>query len=157
MSLVFLIAANLAASPPEPPSDVPPPCSHLHMLRFDSGSASISPIGREILKNFAVPYVQFGLTSRVTVNAWTDSVGSRASNLRLSQARGEAVRDLLVKLGVPRTRIWIVPHEKGSPITQTPDGTPKADNRVVSVVEEVSAAEMARRKAAWAAFPTIVC
>ena len=151
------MAVSLAMSAQEPPLDVPPPCSQLYMVSFDSGSASIPPQGRAILDSFGVPYLRWRLTSPIKVQAWTDTVGSRAANMRLSLRRGEAVRDYLTHIGIPKARIGIVAHGEDHAIVATPDETPNPNNRVASVVEEVGEEEMARRKAAWAAFPGLVC
>jgi OOP family OmpA-OmpF porin len=127
------------------------------MVRFDSGSATVPPQGKAILDNFGIPYLRWRLTSPVTVQAWTDTVGSRAANMRLSLRRGEAVRSYLAQLGIPKVRIRIVAHGEDHAIVATPDETPNPNNRAASVVEDVGEEEMARRKAAWAAFPALVC
>jgi peptidoglycan-associated lipoprotein len=127
------------------------------MVLFESGSASPSPRPRAVLDNFAAPYTQLRLTSRVQVYAWADSVGSRGFNLRLSPRRGKAVRDYLVSRGVPKTRVVIRAYGEEESIVATPDETPSEANRAASVVEVVSEAEMARRKTAWSAFPHTVC
>jgi OOP family OmpA-OmpF porin len=157
MEIAPLFALALATTAPQPPTDVPPPCSPLFMVMFEPASAALSPQSRAILDIAGQPYRQWDLDSRLSIHAWTDRVGSRASNLRLALRRGEAVRDYLVGLGIAKRRIGILAHGEAAPTADTPDETPNPLNRAARVVEEITRDEMARRKAAWAAFPNIVC
>src|SRR4051794_32884801 len=107
MGFTIPLAASLALLTQEFPADVPPPCPHLFMVNFESGSASLSPEAKAILNNFGVPYARMRLTSPITVRAWSDRVESRRYSLWLSRRRGEAVRDYLLGFGIPKVRIAI--------------------------------------------------
>jgi len=65
---------------------------------FDYDKAMLKPEAEESLKKVAVVLSQFP-DSKVTVEGYTDSKGSKAFNLQLSRERAQAVNDWLVKNG----------------------------------------------------------
>jgi outer membrane protein OmpA-like peptidoglycan-associated protein len=65
---------------------------------FDYDKAVLKPAAEEALKKVAVVLSQFP-DSRVTVEGYTDSKGSKPFNMQLSRERALAVRDWLVKNG----------------------------------------------------------
>jgi outer membrane protein OmpA-like peptidoglycan-associated protein len=65
---------------------------------FDYDKAMLKPEAEDSLKKVAVVLSQFP-DSKVTVEGYTDSKGSKASNLQLSRERAQAVKDWLVKNG----------------------------------------------------------
>jgi len=67
------------------------------------------------------------------VTAHADRAGSDAYNMELSRRRAEAVRDELVRLGVPPDKIRLVWRGEGQPLVQTADGVREAQNRRVEV------------------------
>jgi len=73
----------------------------------------------------------------ITVEGHTDSQGSDAANLQLSQARAQAVRDYLTLRGVSANRIRAEGVGEGKPIAdnKTPEG--RANNRRVEIVVSV--------------------
>jgi OOP family OmpA-OmpF porin len=66
---------------------------------------------------------------RVTIEGHTDTVGSEASNMRLSQRRAEAVRDYLVAKGVAPDRLEAVGYGPTKPIASNKTAKGKAKNR----------------------------
>lgn len=74
---------------------------------FAFDSADLSEDARSRLRHEVLPPV-VKLTSRpsgrVDLNGYTDGVGDRAYNLRLSRERADAVRDFLVAAGAPAGR-----------------------------------------------------
>ena len=65
---------------------------------FDYDRAALKPEAEQALKKVAVVLSQFP-ESKVTVEGYTDSKGTKASNMQLSRERAQAVRDWLVKNG----------------------------------------------------------
>src|SRR5213082_3549469 len=63
---------------------------------FDYDKATLKPAAEEALKKVAVVLSQFP-ESMVTVEGYTDSKGSKAFNMQLSQERANAVKAWLVK------------------------------------------------------------
>ncbi len=65
---------------------------------FDYDKAALKPEAEQALKKVAVVLSQFP-ESKVTVEGYTDSKGSKPFNMQLSLERAQAVKDWLVKNG----------------------------------------------------------
>lgn len=77
-------------------------------LSFGVGSASLTPAAQAQIRSFAQALQRPQLASmRVAIEGHTDSSGSRASNISLSQRRAQSVADYLVSQGVARNRIEV--------------------------------------------------
>ena len=99
-------------------------------IYFEPGSMNLRPESQAKLRAFADT---LGSDAHVTVNGYTDNVGSAASNLRLSQRRADAVMADLVRMGIPEGRLTARGLGEQNPIgdNATPDG--RESNRRVSV------------------------
>jgi len=67
------------------------------------------------------------------LRAYTDSVGSDEDNRRLSCARAQAVRDLLISRGVPPNRFVIQAFGETRHAVDTPDEVAERGNRRVEI------------------------
>ncbi len=65
---------------------------------FDYDKTVLKPEAEQALKKVAVVLSQFP-ESKVTVEGYTDSKGTKATNMQLSRERAQAVKDWLVKNG----------------------------------------------------------
>ncbi|HEV2047380.1 MAG TPA: OmpA family protein [Chthoniobacterales bacterium] len=65
---------------------------------FDYDKAALKPEAELALKKVAVVLSQFP-ESKVTVEGYTDSKGTKATNMQLSRERAQSVKDWLVKNG----------------------------------------------------------
>src|SRR5262245_16583166 len=94
------------AQQPEPPvqprADEPP----RYVVFFDMGRAAISARGQATIREAAAAARKPGVKA-VEVTGHTDRAGSDRANEALSWRRARAVRDLLVKQGVPRAIISV--------------------------------------------------
>jgi outer membrane protein OmpA-like peptidoglycan-associated protein len=100
---------------------------------FASGKSTLLPGAQSKLS--AVADVIKDQTDRdIIVEGHTDSQGSDAGNLQLSQARAQAVRDYLVARGVSANRVRAEGVGEGKPIAdnKTPEG--RANNRRVEII-----------------------
>jgi outer membrane protein OmpA-like peptidoglycan-associated protein len=70
----------------------------------------------------------------ITVQGHTDSQGSDAANLQLSQARAQAVRDYLVAHGVSANRIRAEGVGESKPIADNASPEGRANNRRVEII-----------------------
>ncbi len=61
-------------------------------------------------------------TVRLTATGHADRSGPDSYNQRLSQRRAEAVREVLIREGVPAGEIEIFARGESEPLVQTPDG-----------------------------------
>jgi len=70
----------------------------------------------------------------IVVEGHTDSKGSDSSNLTLSQARADAVRNYLVQKGYPADLIEAVGLGEGQPIADNKSAEGRANNRRVEII-----------------------
>ena len=125
-----------AAPPPPPAPAKPDPCKEkvsLPDVNFDFGKATIRPDGEKILGEWESRLEQCSEV-HVAIHGFTDSIGSEAYNLGLSKRRADAVRDVLVKRGIPAGRLTTKGFGKADPVAdnKTPEG--RAKNRRVELV-----------------------
>jgi outer membrane protein OmpA-like peptidoglycan-associated protein len=113
---------------------------------FDYDKATLKPASEEALKKVAVVLSQFP-ESRVTVEGYTDSKGTRGVNMQLSRERAQAVKNWLVRDGgVAASNISAKGLGEQYPIAANTnvDGTDnslgRALNRRVSIIVEKPAA-----------------
>lgn len=109
---------------------------------FDYDKAVLKIAAEEALKKVAVVLSQFP-ESKVTVEGYTDSKGTKAINMQLSRERAQAVKDWLVKNGgVTVANISVKGFGEQYPIAPNAnaDGTDnplgRALNRRVSIIVE---------------------
>jgi outer membrane protein OmpA-like peptidoglycan-associated protein len=99
---------------------------------FDFNKATLKPEARRRLAEvLQVLKEQPGL--QVLVVGHTDSIGSDAYNMRLSQRRAESVATYLVQNGVPRQAIRTEWHGKRQPVASNATAEGRAQNRRVEI------------------------
>jgi len=77
-------------------------------VAFGTGSAALSAAAQAEVRAFAQALQRPQLSSmRFLIEGHTDSSGSRATNVSLSQRRAQAVADFLVRQGVAPTRLQV--------------------------------------------------
>jgi len=101
---------------------------------FVTGKSELLPAARDQLDQVAAALKDQGEVKPIVVEGYTDSVGSDATNQKLSKDRAEAVRAYLVSKGVPADKISSVGKGEANPVASndTPDG--RANNRRVEIV-----------------------
>ena len=98
------------------------------IIEFESGSARLTDVGRAILDEMAGTMREIG-EARVQVVGHTDNVGQRQSNIALSHARADAVRDYLVEQGIPRRNLSVLGRGPDEPIADNASVDGRARNR----------------------------
>ncbi|WP_373559867.1 OmpA family protein [Burkholderia sp. AU16741] len=124
---------NNAIASYEPPPPPPAVVSLDSMSLFDSGKALLKPGSNRAMVG-ALDMIHAHPDKRILVAGYTDNVGNPDSNLKLSTARAEAVRDWLVDAsGISATRFAIQGYGMTRPLSSndTPDG--RARNRRVEI------------------------
>lgn len=102
-------------------------------LSFNLGSASLTPAAQAQLRSFAQALQRPQLaTMRVAIEGHTDSSGSRAANVALSQRRAQSAADYLVAQGVARNRLQVQGFGPDRPLPGRRASSP--DNRRVEAV-----------------------
>jgi outer membrane protein OmpA-like peptidoglycan-associated protein len=101
---------------------------------FVTGKSELLPAARDQLDQVAAALKDQGDVKPIVVEGYTDSVGSDATNQKLSKDRAESVRAYLVSKGVPSEKITAVGKGEANPVASndTPDG--RANNRRVEIV-----------------------
>lgn len=103
-------------------------------VEFDTGKASIRPASHAELDALAEALKSARVKGEIA--GYTDHVGNSATNLRLSQARAEAVRAYLVGHGVDAAALTAKGHGDTSPVADnsTPEGRQR--NRRVAFIAQ---------------------
>lgn len=101
---------------------------------FVTGKADLLPIAKDKLSKVAEVLQQQDPNKTIVVEGHTDSVGTEAANLKLSQKRADVVREYLVSQGVEAKRITAAGKGESIPVAdnKTPEG--RANNRRVEIV-----------------------
>jgi outer membrane protein OmpA-like peptidoglycan-associated protein len=100
---------------------------------FDSGKSSIK---KEAVDNFSkvVDFINTYPNNKVRIEGHTDSTGSNQLNLKLSQLRADAVKNLLVKNGIQASQVNAIGMGEELPIADNSSNAGKAKNRRVEII-----------------------
>jgi peptidoglycan-associated lipoprotein len=96
---------------------------------FAYDQSTISPEGQQILERQAEWLKRYANVS-VTIEGHCDERGTREYNLALGERRAQAVKNVLVALGIPAARIQTISYGKERPIIVGSDEAGYAQNRV---------------------------
>lgn len=102
------------------------------VLPFQANSNQLGNDAAPVLAEMRAALAQLP-AAEVIVIGHTDRVGSVEANDRLSLARAEAVRELLVAAGVARTMITVVGRGERAPLVPTADEVAEPRNRRVEI------------------------
>lgn len=119
---------------PPPPPDYRPSVNLT--VQFATGSAELTPAARRSLNDLGRALSSHELADyRFLIEGHTDTVGSRAYNLDLSERRAQAARQYLIEnFGIDASRLEAVGRGEDDLLIRTPDQTPEARNRRVRIV-----------------------
>lgn len=101
-------------------------------VTFDTNSSTLKPAGANTLVGVAMVLKQYEKTA-VNVVGHTDSTGSRALNMTLSQQRADGVASALITQGVAANRIRSSGVGPDQPIAANSTAEGKAQNRRVEI------------------------
>jgi len=129
--LVYKFGQPEAAPPPPPPP--PAVAAPSYMVFFDWDRSNLSDQALNTIRQAAGAYKTKG-SARITATGHTDRSGPEAYNMALSLRRANAVKDALVREGVPATAIAVIGRGESQPLVQTADGVREPQNRRVEIV-----------------------
>ena len=124
------IGLRYALSAPPPPPPPPPPVYEAKdfIVYFPFDQYVLTPEAQSVVQE-AAKYATDGHASKEIVVGHTDTSGSVAYNMRLSERRAKATADALVNLGVPASSLDVSWKGKSEPAVQTGDGVKEPLNR----------------------------
>jgi outer membrane protein OmpA-like peptidoglycan-associated protein len=119
------------APPPPPPAPAVSPPSF--MVFFDWDRANLSDQALNTIRQAAAAFKSKG-NARITATGHTDTSGPESYNMALSLRRANAVKDALVRDGVPAAAIAVIGRGEANLLVQTGDGVREPQNRRVEIV-----------------------
>jgi OmpA-OmpF porin, OOP family len=130
--------APVAQQPaPQPVAPVPAPISQARLVlpgdaNFAVNSAVLSPVAKEQLDRFMS--VNSGVKIKnLVISGYTDSTGSDALNLKLSDARARSTQSYLVSHGLQADNFSVRGYGKQSPVASNATAEGRAKNRRVEI------------------------
>jgi OmpA-OmpF porin, OOP family len=130
MGVQYKFAPPAAAAPPPAPAAAAPPS---FMVFFDWDSYRLSQASLNVIKQASDAYKAKG-NARITATGHTDTSGSEQYNMALSLRRANAVKDALVRNGVPASAIAVIGRGEQGLLVQTGDNVREPQNRRVEIL-----------------------
>ena len=121
---------SVAVAPPPAP---PAPQAPTFMVFFDWDRSNLSDQALNTIRQAANAFKAKG-QARITATGHADKSGPDQYNMALSLRRANAVKDALVREGVPATAIAVIGRGESMPLVQTADGVREPQNRRVEIV-----------------------
>jgi len=100
----------------------------LDYVFFETGSANLTDLSKYEISNVAQAMKDFG-TMKIELGGHTDATGNADANMTLSDARANAVRNELIKLGVPADRLTAAGYGQEVPFATNDTEEGRAQNR----------------------------
>jgi outer membrane protein OmpA-like peptidoglycan-associated protein len=105
----------------------------LNSVLFSTGRYNLSPNAESILERVSAILRQYR-NLEIHVEGYTDSVGSAATNQRLSESRARTVKDYLVRSGLPEASITAAGYGKDFPVASNATAAGRSQNRRVDII-----------------------
>ncbi len=129
----FLLGA-CASEPPPPPPPLPAMAqAPTFMVFFDWDSSRLSPASLNVITQAVTAFRSTG-NARITATGHTDTSGPESYNMALSLRRANAVKNELVRQGVPADAIAVVGKGESQLLVPTGDNVREPQNRRVEIV-----------------------
>jgi OOP family OmpA-OmpF porin len=129
-SIQFRFGAPAVAPMPPAPA---PAAAPSYMVFFDWDRSNLSAQALNTIKQAANAFKTKG-NARITATGHTDTSGPENYNMALSLRRANAVKDALVREGVPAAAIAVVGRGEQGLLVPTADGVREPQNRRVEIV-----------------------
>jgi peptidoglycan-associated lipoprotein len=103
-------------------------------VKFPVDSSKLSPEAQQRLTDFAEKLKTDNRNVYVEIQGHTDSRGSDAANMKLGEARAEAVRLFMNQHGVPLNRLSTISYGKADSVADNKTRAGRAQNRRVVLI-----------------------
>ena len=133
VSAMLSLHMRFGAAPPPPPPPPPVVTPPSFMVFFDWDRSNLSQQALTTIGQAAAAFKSKG-NARITATGHTDTSGPEAYNMALSLRRANAVKDALVRNGVPAQAITVIGMGEKGLLVQTADGVREPQNRRVEIV-----------------------
>ncbi|HXG17764.1 MAG TPA: OmpA family protein [Methylomirabilota bacterium] len=100
---------------------------------FDYNSSALKPGAMNKLSPL-ITFLREHPERNVTIEGYTDSLGSESYNLDLSQRRAETVRDFLIKNGVSPAQVTARGYGENFPVASNNTEAGRQQNRRVEII-----------------------
>ncbi len=104
-------------------------------VQFEPNSATLRPASKTLILNFVRGVNDKGYRY-ITVEGYTDNVGTHGDNISLSLKRAEAVKRLMVQYGIDSTKIQAIGKGELNPVADNDTENGRAQNRRIEIVVE---------------------
>ena len=133
-SLTIGLRWAFGTTPPPPPPPPPPPVYEARefIVYFEFDKSDLTSDAQAVV-SAAADYAKAGNAARVVIVGYTDTSGSVAYNLKLSERRAKTVADALAGLGVDASKLAVDWKGKSDPAVATGDGVKEPLNRRATV------------------------
>jgi len=132
-SIMLGLQLKFGSAPPPPPPPPVAPSSPSFMVFFDWDRSNLSQQALATIGQAAQVFKTKG-NARITATGHTDTSGPEAYNMALSLRRANAVKDALVRNGVPAQAITVIGRGEQGLLVPTADGVREPQNRRVEIV-----------------------
>ena len=133
ISAMLSLHMKFGAAPPPPPPPPPVVAPPSFMVFFDWDRSNLSQQALTTIGQAAAAFKSKG-NARITATGHTDTSGPEAYNMALSLRRANAVKDALVREGVPAQAITVIGRGEQGLLVKTADGVREPQNRRVEIV-----------------------
>ncbi|HJT17820.1 MAG TPA: OmpA family protein [Thermoanaerobaculia bacterium] len=99
---------------------------------FDFNSSALRPASRDALRQMASVFQQYPNTT-LSIEGFTDSIGTAAYNQRLSVRRADSVADYLEQVGVSGARMQTLGFGENQPVATNSTAAGRQQNRRVEI------------------------
>jgi OmpA-OmpF porin, OOP family len=132
-SVMLGLQLKFGSAPPPPPPPPVAPQAPSFMVFFDWDRSNLSQQALATIGQAAQVFKTKG-NARITATGHTDTSGPEAYNMALSLRRANAVKDALVRNGVPAQAITVIGRGEQGLLVPTADGVREPQNRRVEIV-----------------------